>query len=195
MPPKQKYKREELTKAALDMVRENGIDFLTARNLGASLGISTRPIFTAFENMDDLKNSVTDAGLDMFNAYSANFTDYTPAFKRMGMQIVSFAKNEPNLFELLFMSENPEAADGLKNTRAKCIEIISKEHSLSHDDAKMLFEQVWIFTFGLSILSAMKVYDYSEDEISDMLTREFTGAVMMIKSGSKKIHTNIPVKI
>lgn len=93
------------------------------------------------------------------------------------------------------MSENPEAADGLKNTRAKCIEIISKEHSLSHDDAKMLFEQVWIFTFGLSILSAMKVYDYSEDEISDMLTREFTGAVMMIKSGSKKIHTNIPVKI
>ena len=58
----------------------------------------------------------------------------------------------------------------------------------------MLFEQVWIFTFGLATLSAMKVYEYTEEQISDMLTREFVGVVMMMKSDLKKINTNKPEK-
>ena len=55
MPPKPKYTKEEVVKVALDMVREQGVDSLTARDLGAKLGTSSRPIFTAFENMEDLK--------------------------------------------------------------------------------------------------------------------------------------------
>ena len=61
MPPKPKYTKEEIINVALDMVREKGADSLTARDLGAKLGTSSRPIFTAFENMEDLKNAVTDA--------------------------------------------------------------------------------------------------------------------------------------
>jgi len=52
MPPKPKYTKEEVVKVALDMVREQGVDSLTARDLGAKLGTSSRPIFTAFENMN-----------------------------------------------------------------------------------------------------------------------------------------------
>ena len=182
MPPKPKYTKEEIINIALDMVREKGADSLTARDLGAKLNTSARPIFTAFENMEDLKNAVTDAGVEMFKEYSKNFTDYTPAFKQMGMQIISFATKEPKLFEFLFMHKNPEAVQGLKVVEDECVE------------ARMLFEQVWIFTFGLATLSAMKVYEYTEEQISDMLTREFTSAVMMMKSNSKKIHTDKPEK-
>lgn len=126
----------------------------------------------------------------MFKEYSKNFADYTPAFKQMGMQIVSFATYEPKLFEFLFMHKNPEALQGLKVVEDTCVEVISKDNGLDCEQAKMLFEQVWIFTFGLATLSAMKVYEYTEEQISDMLTREFTGAVMMMKSDSKKVNTN-----
>lgn len=194
MPPKPKYTRKEIINAALDMVRENGADSLTARDLGARLETSSRPIFTAFENMEDLKNAVTDAGVEMFKEYAKNFTDYTPAFKQMGMQIISFATKEPKLFEFLFIHKNPEAVQGLKVVEDECVEVISKDYGLSNEQARMLFEQVWIFTFGLATLSAMKVYEYTEEQISDMLTREFTGAVMMMKSDSKKIHTDKPEK-
>ena len=194
MPPKPKYTKEEIINIALDMVREKGADSLTARDLGAKLNTSARPIFTAFENMEDLKNAVTDAGVEMFKEYSKNFTDYTPAFKQMGMQIISFATKEPKLFEFLFMHKNPEAVRGLKVVEDECVEVISKDYGLSNEQARMLFEQVWIFTFGLATLSAMKVYEYTEEQISDMLTREFTSAVMMMKSNSKKIHTDKPEK-
>ena len=194
MPPEPKYTKEEVVKVALDMVREQGVDSLTARDLGAKLGTSSRPIFTAFENMNDLKNAVTDAGVEMFKEYSKNFTDYTPAFKQMGMQIISFATIEPKLFEFLFMQKNPEAVQGLKTVEDTCVEVIAKDYGLSIEQARMLFEQVWIFTFGLATLSAMKVYEYTEEQISDMLTREFTGAVMMMKSDLKKVNTNKPEK-
>ncbi len=194
MPPKPKYTREEIINAALDMVREKGVDAITARDLGTKLNTSARPIFTAFENMEDLKNAVTDAGVEMFKEYSKNFTDYTPAFKQMGMQIISFAAKEPKLFEFLFMHKNPEAVQGLKTVEDTCVEVISKDYGLGCEQARMLFEQVWIFTFGLATLSAMKVYEYTEEQISDMLTREFTGAVMMIKSNAKKTQTGKPEK-
>lgn len=194
MPPKPKYTREEIVNSALDMVREKGADSLTARDLGAKLNTSSRPIFTAFENMEDLKNAVTDAGVEMFKEYSKNFTDYTPAFKQMGMQLVSFATIEPRLFEFLFIRKNPEAVQGLKAVQNECVKVISKDYGLNNEQAKMLFEQVWIFTFGLATLSAMKVYEYTEEQISDMLTREFTGTVMMIKSDAKKIHIGKPEK-
>lgn len=194
MPPRPKYTKEEIINAALDIVREEGEDSLTARDLGTRLNTSARPIFTAFENMEELKNAVTDAGVKMFKEYAKNFTDYTPAFKQIGMQIVSFATIESKLFEFLFMHKNPEAVQGLKAVEDECVEVISKDYGLDCEQARMLFEQVWIFTFGLATLSAMKVYEYTEEHISDMLTREFTGAVMMIKSNAQKTQTGKPEK-
>ena len=58
MPPKPKFTREEIVAAALDIVRERGLKGLTARDLGARLGASARPIFTVFENMEDLTREV-----------------------------------------------------------------------------------------------------------------------------------------
>ncbi len=194
MPPKPKYTREEIAKAALDIVREEGVDALTARELGDRLKTSSRPIFTAFENMEDLKNRVTDAGVEMFKKYAGNFAEYTPAFKRVGMQIISFATKEPRLFEFLFIRKNPEATMRLQSVENECTAIIAKDYGFSNDDARMLFEQVWIFTFGLATLSAMGVYEYTEEEISDMLTREFTGTAMLLKSDAKKINTGKPAK-
>ena len=51
MPPKAKFTREEIITSALQIVRENGIADVTARELGERLGSSARPIFTVFENM------------------------------------------------------------------------------------------------------------------------------------------------
>ena len=58
MPPKPKFTKEEITIAAVNLVREKGENALTARELGARLGTTARPIFTAFKNMDEVKEAV-----------------------------------------------------------------------------------------------------------------------------------------
>ena len=55
MPPKLKFTKSEITTAALNLVRREGFTRLSARNLGIELGTSSRPIFTAFKNMEDLQ--------------------------------------------------------------------------------------------------------------------------------------------
>ena len=54
MPPKPKFTKEEIVAAALELVSEKGIEALTARELGVRLGSSARPIFTAFNSMEEV---------------------------------------------------------------------------------------------------------------------------------------------
>ncbi|HCG61822.1 MAG TPA: TetR/AcrR family transcriptional regulator, partial [Collinsella sp.] len=61
MPPRVKFTKEEIVEAALRVTREGGIDSLTARSLAAELGASTRPMFTYFETVDELKHEVHEA--------------------------------------------------------------------------------------------------------------------------------------
>ena len=56
MAPSVKFTKEEIVEAALSVARAGGIGSLTARSLAAELGASTRPMFTYFETVDELKH-------------------------------------------------------------------------------------------------------------------------------------------
>lgn len=200
MPPKPKFTKEEIAAAALAMIRENGVEALTARDLGSRLGSSARPIFTVFKNMDEVKWAARELALREFEDYASDFAEYTPAFKRIGMLMVSYAINEPELFKLLFMQEHPEGQSfdssmrDLGNLSDICIELIQKDYQLAPAEAKTLFEQMWVHTFGLGALCAMKVCDFSEEEIAEKLGQVFMGMLIMLKSGKIDHFIRQPVK-
>ena len=85
MPPKPKFQREEIVSAALDIVRECGIECLTTRNVGAKLNSSARPIFTVFKNMDELKQAVRAEAIKLYEQSIVPKTENTPLFKQLGM--------------------------------------------------------------------------------------------------------------
>ena len=58
---------------------------------------------------------------------------------------------------------------------------------MSREDAEVLFRQVWLHTFGICVLVAGKVCRLTPEEISEMLSMEFKGALMLIKSGTFKV--------
>ena len=55
MAPKNKFTKEEMIAAALRVVRTRGIDGLTAKTMAEELGTSTRPIFTGFGSIKEVK--------------------------------------------------------------------------------------------------------------------------------------------
>ena len=63
MAPKNKFTKEEMVEAALQVVRSQGIDCLTAKTMADELGTSTQPIFTAFGSMDAVKQEVYAAAV------------------------------------------------------------------------------------------------------------------------------------
>lgn len=52
MPPKPKFTKDEIVDAALDIVSRDGVEAMTAREVGERLGSSARPIFTVFGSME-----------------------------------------------------------------------------------------------------------------------------------------------
>lgn len=189
MPPKPKFTREEIVEAALTLVSEKGIEALTSRDLAERLGSSARPIFTIFKNKEELLQDVRTAAMKRFEACVSRPCDYGPAFKRYGMQMIHFALEEPKLYQLLFMTEQDVAwsfEDVLTNLGmfvTESMDIIQKDYDLSDREARLLFRQIWIYTFGIGTLCASKVCHFSEEEISQMLSQAFVGTMMVVKSG------------
>ena len=86
MPPKPKFTKEEITNAALTVAREKGIAAVSAREVALVLGTSTRPIFTYFRTMDELKKEVRQFAENIFQNYVEKGLAMDPPFLGVGVQ-------------------------------------------------------------------------------------------------------------
>lgn len=199
MPPKPKFTREEITAAALRVVSRNGITALTAQALGQELGSSSRPIFTVFQNMEEVRQEARAAAMRQFASFAEKAVSYTPAFKQFGMQAILFALEEPHLYQLLFMQGDgrphsfEEVFDGLGEPARVCMDILQKEYSLSEAEAIALFRHVWIYTYGVASLCATGMCRFSNKEISDLLGQDFMAMLARVKSGGLNQPTPYPM--
>lgn len=192
MPPKPKFTKEEITEAALNIVAQKGVEALTAKELGCALGSSARPIFTVFNSMREVQDEVRKAAMSRFESYAKQKLQNVPFFKQVGMQMVLFGVREPKLYQLLFMQENQNVVGfddvfgKLGATAELCIETIEKDYALSREEARLLFENVWIYTFGVGALCATRVCRFSEEKLGQMLSTEFHAMMALLKSGAPK---------
>ena len=198
MPPKPKFTRQQIIDAALEIAAERGIRALTSRELGAALGSSARPIFTVFKNMEEVLHEVRNAALARFAEYAKKAEHFKPVFKQMGLQMIMFAAEQPKLYRLLYMSEKPEATTfddvfrNLGEVAVQCVEVIQQDYQLSYDDAMLLFRHSWIYTYGVGALIATGMCRFSQEDVQDMLSREFVSMLTLIKSGRANTCTTIP---
>lgn len=188
MPPKPKFTKEEIVQAALEIVSQKGAEALTAKELGEALGTSARPIFTVFTGMKEVQDEVRNAAMRRFEGFAKQKLPDMPLFKQVGMQMVLFGAREPKLYQLLFMRENRNAVSfddvfgELGPTAETCIGLIRKEYGMSESEAKLLFENVWIYTFGVGALCATRVCRFSEEKLGQMLSTEFRAMMLLVKS-------------
>lgn len=187
MPPKPKFSREQIVSAALEIVTRRGPSALTARSLGAQLGSSARPIFTVFDNMEEVTQQVRLTAARQFRQDVRREIPGLPHFKAIGMNMVHFAMEKPRLFQLLYMQGHPDA-EGLSlffqldDLAAESVATIQLEYGLDQPRAERLFRQVWIHTYGISALCAAGVCRFDEQEISDMLSFAFQSMLSHILS-------------
>ena len=80
MPPKAKYTRDEIIAIAYELVREQGVEALTAREVAKRLGTSPSPIFALFRDMEELKAAVKERAEACFGSYMADAERYHPAY-------------------------------------------------------------------------------------------------------------------
>ncbi|MBQ7388602.1 MAG: TetR/AcrR family transcriptional regulator [Paludibacteraceae bacterium] len=182
MPRKVQFSREMIIDAAIEMIRAQGGESINARDLGLRIGCSSRPLFTAFKNMNELIDVVRKEASERFLRYMkvAEETDNgEPVSKRMGMRIVQFAYEEPNLYKFIHWSGSsmPDVATLSEIIAAQYM----RDYQLTHDEANVFFRQMMIFSLGLCSMITHKVYNFSSDEIEYLLHTQFAATLAHFK--------------
>ena len=187
MPPKAKFSRDEIVGAALAIVRDGGIQTLTARALGERLGSSARPVFTVFRNMEEVQDAVYGAAKALYKEYIERGLRETSAFGGVGRQYILFAIEEPKLFQLLFMAEQ-EHIPGLgevlmliDESYDKILSSVETGYGLTGDSAKKLYRHMWIYSHGIASLCATGMCHFSGEEINRMMAEVCRSLIKKIK--------------
>ncbi|MCH5324497.1 MAG: TetR/AcrR family transcriptional regulator [Eubacterium sp.] len=177
MPPRCKFTRQEVAEAALEITREHGIAAVTARALGEKLGSSSRPIFSLFQSMQEVQQEVINSASALYQEYLRQDmqSGKYPPYKASGMGYIRFAKEEPELFKLLFMRDRSTDKIDEGEEVKELIKIIMKNTGLSEQNARMFHLEMWVFVHGIATMIATSYLNWDWDTVSDVLTDCYTG--------------------
>ena len=174
MAPKNKFTKEEMVAAALQVVRTKGIEGLTAKTMADALGTSTQPIFTAFGSMDGIKKEVYAAAIRVYDRYTeAGLQERIPFFG-VGMQYIRFAREEPELYRLLFLTRAQDksfsAMRSMQHLQALVRPTLMDIYKITEQEADLYFRDLWFVVHSLSTLIVTGDCPYSDREIGQVLT-------------------------
>lgn len=173
MAPRNKFTKEEMVDAALQVVRKKGIDALTAKALAEELGTSTQPVFTCFNTMDAVKSEVRAAAERIYDGYAAEGLRQDIPFRGFGAQYIRFAKEEPELYRLLFLTKTDGTFDALaamKHSQAKVRPFLEQTYRISSGDADRYFRDLWLVAHSIATLIVTGGCPYSDEEIGQILS-------------------------
>ncbi|MGN0622347.1 MAG: TetR/AcrR family transcriptional regulator [Oscillospiraceae bacterium] len=185
MPPKTKVTKKDIISAAIEIVRESGSETLNARAIAARLNCSTQPIFSNFDSMEILKQETVSGAMELFHKYLADCMSSLqyPPYKASGIAYIRFAKEEKQLFRLLFMRDRSKENSSVENeTSDELIEMIAAQSGMSIEDAKLFHMEMWIFVHGTASMFATTYLELDEELISSMLTDIYSGLLHRFKN-------------
>lgn len=178
MAPKVKVTRQAVLDAGLELVRKAGENALNARNLAAALGCSTQPVFTHFASMEQLRLAlVVEAGRLCHSYMEQEIAEKKyPPYKASGMAYIRFARQERNLFQLLYMrdrSGEQEVPDQFLWDVG--VDLAGQAVDRELDQLVGFHMEMWAIVHGFATMAATGFLPLEEDAISAMITDVFQG--------------------
>ncbi len=169
MPPKVKFQKEEIVQAALNVARAKGIDAVTAREVAAELHVSPRPIFTWFDSMEQLKAEVYGLAKGRYMEYIEKGLAGPIPFLGVWQQYIRFAREEPELYRLLYLTKPGAASGGAMEALRLSLEMarpsLMRVYNMDADTADKYFRILWLAAFSYATLIVTDDCPYTDEEI------------------------------
>lgn len=176
MPPKAKITKDMILHTVLDITRETGFETVNARSIAGKLQCSTRPIFTCYENMEELKKDFLDFAYEYYLQYVSSFSSSEQIIPSLLLPLsyIEFAAEETHLFKLLFMNDMDlnmaEAKDFYNEAdNEKRAEAFSETIGVELERAKVIFLDLFLYTHGIAVLTAAGKIAFDRGSAEKML--------------------------
>lgn len=189
MPPKAKITKEMILNTVMDITRETGFETANARSIARKLQCSTRPIFTCYENMDELKNEFLDFAYKYFEQYVTNYRNFKNVTSPLiyPLSYIDFAREETHLFKLLFINdmdlEMTEPKDFYKEIdNEKRAKVFSETIGVELEHAKIIFLDLFLYSHGIAVLTVTKKLSLDTNNVEKMLSNFLSAFIKQEKA-------------
>jgi AcrR family transcriptional regulator len=188
MPPKAKVTSADIVQTAIELIRQNGEGAVNARSIAAALNCSTQPIFSNFTTMEELQAAVVMAAYERYSCFLQNesASGKHPPYKAYGMAYIRFAKEEKELFKLLFMCDRQNASLVPTDDFSASVEMIKNANGITQEKAELMHLEMWTCVHGIGTMLATSFLSLDWELISDMLTDVYQGIRARHLSEEKK---------
>ena len=169
MPPRVKFQKEDIVSAALAVAGTKGIDAVTAREVAGELNVSVGPIFTWFKTMDELKAEVYKRARERYREYIERGLKESVPFLGIWHQYLRFAREEPELYRLLFLTRpgnvSGGAVDALRFSQELARDSLMRIYNMDARTADCFFRDLWLVAFSYATLIVTDDCPYTDEEM------------------------------
>ena len=185
-----KITKEIILEKALEIIRTQGIEKVSNREIAKKLNSSIRPIYYQFKNSEELYNELLMKMETYFYSFLLdNEIEDIPKYKQIGINYIKFAKEESNIFKALFMKKNNLVVEHFIGQIKEFKEIekfVKVSTNLKNEEIKSFHVKMWIFTHGLATLIASNTINFNDQQIRDLLSYEFQALMLLEENPNNK---------
>lgn len=194
MPPKKKITEEILIEAAMRIVREQGINSVTARTAAKAADCSIQPVFACFGTMENFKERIFEAALNDFAGQLEALTDSADYFGKVCNAVLQLAAEEPEVYRMLFCEQVclGRTAEALRDSFLKHRKYLDKMvtmYGLSEKSCVEIINKGLVYLCGISVIvSANRSYISVQKGTADtkMLVADLVIAAQRKRDNEKK---------
>lgn len=181
--------RELIVQASTDLIHENGLAGLSAREIARRIDYSPGTLYNSFDNLDDLVLTIEGRMLDrLAEALDAVPRDGTASERVYGMaeRYLKFADENPRLWSLLF-EHNVSTARTLPEWYRQKVQALGERFEdvlrpfsggLSADEIRRSARILWSSVHGISSLSVADKLAIVSAEEAGQLVQDLVGTYL-----------------
>lgn len=189
MPAVKKVTREKIVDAAVRVLQEDGYSAVNARSVAKKLGCSTQPIYSEFQNMEELKAALTARAVEMHEKrvrdFLRGYEGSDSRYSGYGMGFVKFAAEEKQLFRWLYLDGRQPGPYQNDMLLQETIQVIVEEFGYTEEVARRFHQDMLYYTYGLAILANTDHLHLTEQELREALRREFRALLSLYGKPTK----------
>ncbi len=172
MPPKNKFTKDEIIKAAINVTRKKGFLMVTARSVAEELHVSTQPLFVYFHSMEEMRQEIKTKAEEIYCNYVEQGLKEKIPFLGFGMQYIHFAKNEPELYRLLFLGqgESNMCLAAMERSENLAKSSIMQTYHMDAPSADRYFRDMWLVVHSIATLIVTESRSFTDSEMEQILT-------------------------
>lgn len=165
MARKKTILKEHIIDGALRILKRDGINNLTARNVANELNCSTQPIYNEFNSMDGLKEDIVKQSDDILINKVFDDSNGTPNLQEVCERYVEFAASESPLFYSMYVN-NHDYSSKLHHRLMDEVDSVIKNTYSDTKSTEDFWSNLYPLLYGLASLIAVDEIKLNDIDVS-----------------------------